>query len=160
MKRLHAKGKKSKILLRTMGQEKVIDSNIVHGLEISGLDNAKMIELPNLFTQSEMPVSKDDVVQQNDLKHYPYLKDVQLPSLDSKVELLIGNNCVEALEPWEIINSENGGPYAIRTKLGWTVSGVAKEPQDLSRNDVAHTRLNRTSVISDSHLHKQLINQL
>ena len=142
-----------------MGQEQVIDSNIVRGLEICGLESDKMIELPSVFTQHEMSVSKNDIVNQSDLKRWPYLKDVHLPSLDAEVELLVGNNCVEAFEPWEIINSEKGGPYAIRTAIGWSVNGVMKKPKDISDNGSVLVRVNRTSVILDSHLKQMMVNQ-
>ena len=39
------------------------------------------------------------------------------------VDLLIGANCVEALQPLEVIPSQQDGPYAYRTILGWYVVG-------------------------------------
>ena len=36
----------------------------------------------------------------------------------TEVTLLIGANCVKALEPCELYASKNGGPYAFRTLLG------------------------------------------
>ena len=38
-----------------------------------------------------------------------------------KVDLLIGSNCLEAFKPHEIIPSQDKGPYAFRTALGWFV---------------------------------------
>jgi len=37
--------------------------------------------------------------------------------------MLIGTNAPKLLEPWEIVNSRGGGPYAIRTVLGWVING-------------------------------------
>ena len=48
-----------------------------------------------------------------------------------EVGMLIGANCMKALEPMEIISSRNGGPYTYRTKLGWCIVG----PITTSRND-------------------------
>ena len=47
-------------------------------------------------------------------------------SLDDnqEVSLLIGANCVRALEPREVISSQNGGPYAFKTLLGWCIAGL------------------------------------
>ena len=42
---------------------------------------------------------------------------------DISVGLLIGANCVKALEPIQIIPSRDGGPYALKTKLGWCIVG-------------------------------------
>lgn len=33
----------------------------------------------------------------------------------------------EALEPWEVINSQGNGPYAIKTILSWTINGPKKK---------------------------------
>ena len=48
---------------------------------------------------------------------------MNLHQVDANVDILIGNDVPKALEPKEIHESENGGPYAIRTLLGWTVNG-------------------------------------
>ncbi|KAJ8040898.1 hypothetical protein HOLleu_15336 [Holothuria leucospilota] len=40
-----------------------------------------------------------------------------------EVGILLGNNVHKAMEPWDVINSQDDGPYAIRTCLGWVVNG-------------------------------------
>ena len=47
--------------------------------------------------------------------------------------MLIGANCIKALEPMEIKYSRNGGLYTYRTKLGWCIVG----PITTSRNNVS-----------------------
>ena len=42
---------------------------------------------------------------------------------DVQADLLIGANCMKALEPTKIIDNEGGGPYAYKTRLGWCVVG-------------------------------------
>ena len=42
---------------------------------------------------------------------------------NKEVSLLIGANCVRSLEPREVISSQNGSPYALKTLLGWCVVG-------------------------------------
>ena len=42
---------------------------------------------------------------------------------DVEVGLLIGANCMKALEPLKMIASNNGGPYAYQTHLGWCIVG-------------------------------------
>lgn len=54
------------------------------------------------------------------MNRWPYLEGVVLPDINAQVELLIGNDVPEALQVKE---SKDGGPYAIRTLLGWTVNG-------------------------------------
>ena len=43
--------------------------------------------------------------------------------MDSQVELLIGTDVPEALQPREVIPSIDGGPYATRVDLGWVING-------------------------------------
>ena len=45
--------------------------------------------------------------------------------------MLIGENCVEALQPLEVIPSQQDGPYAYRTIIGWCVVGpIVDEKSD------------------------------
>ena len=48
---------------------------------------------------------------------------IEIRCIDANVELLIGSDAPEILEPKEIRASRNGGPYASRTILGWVVNG-------------------------------------
>ena len=59
---------------------------------------------------------------------WPYLKDINLPNIDAEVELLMGSDVLKALEPQEVKRSEDGGPYAVRTLLGWTINGPLGRP--------------------------------
>ena len=63
------------------------------------------------------------------LKKWDYIEKISKERGDNKditVDLLIGTNCLEALEPVEVIPRQNDGPYAIRIALGWCVVGPIK----------------------------------
>ena len=141
-RQLNAKGRKTEILLETMGQEKTVTSYELSGLEVGNLDGDVFIELPHVYTQNSIPVSKENMATQKDLARWSYLKDVKLQELDAEVELLIGVNAPKALEPWQIINSQDNGPYAVKTVFGWTVNGPL-EPRTSAQPKV---RANRISV--------------
>lgn len=70
-----------------------------------------------------MLVTSDNIVTQEDVEKWPYLSDVQIPSIEANVDLLIGTNAPWLLEPWEVVNSRGNGPYAVKTVLGWVVNG-------------------------------------
>ena len=55
--------------------------------------------------------------------------------------MLNGANCLKALEPVEMITSQDGGSYAYKTKLGWCIVG----PIVSNKNGDA-LRCNRTAV--------------
>ncbi|XP_056001985.1 uncharacterized protein LOC125664373 [Ostrea edulis] len=120
---LNVEGKRTKLNLVTMGQEKVHDSYVICGLEVSDLNGDNTIELPPVFTQSTLPVSKKDVISLEDVKRWPHLHGVELNVIDCDIGLLIGVNVPKALEPWEIIPSASNGPFAVKTLLGWVING-------------------------------------
>eukprot|EP00794_Sanderia_malayensis_P008362 gene8362-biopygen6189 len=57
--------------------------------------------------------------------HGRYLSDLVFPTRleDCTVDLLIGVDVPEALQPEKIRRGEPGGPLAVRTKFGWTLNG-------------------------------------
>ena len=58
--------------------------------------------------------------------HLQSLKGKLAPKLDYEVGLLIGYDCSEALFPREVISAPraSGGPFGMRTDLGWGIVGV------------------------------------
>ena len=121
------------------------------------LDSNHIIELPDVYTQKEMPVTKEDIPRQEYIDQWPYLKDVRLPQIDAGIRLIIGNNVPKAVEPWQVVNSQEDGPYAIRTLLGWAVNGPLRNDDKVSYDADNGSRIsvNRTSIIS---LEQQLTN--
>lgn len=118
MSQLSLKGKITNILLKTMSHEKSMSTYVITGLEISGLDKNNFIQLPDVFTQKEMPVTRENIPTKKDLARWPYLQKVDISEIDGNIELLIGTNASKIIEPWEIINSQGEGP--IRSQdLGW-----------------------------------------
>lgn len=118
MHQLNIRGKETNILLRTMGQEKTVSSHIVPGLEVSELHGNTFIPLPVAYTQKTMPVTKQNISSPSDIVKWPYLKDVRLHSIDADIDLLIGTGAPAIMEPWQVINSQGEGQYAVRTLLG------------------------------------------
>ncbi|KAL4009499.1 hypothetical protein ACER0C_003351 [Sarotherodon galilaeus] len=122
MHELNLTGRKTNILLKTMGEEKVVSSHIVSGLEISSLDSDDFFELPEMYSHSDIPASADNAPSQDYVNRWTYLQQVSIPRIEAKIGLLIGANAPKAVEPWQVIASKNGGPYAVKTRLGWTIS--------------------------------------
>ena len=46
-----------------------------------------------------------------------------LNEIDADIDLLLGANAPRALEPRQIINAEDIGPYAVRTVFEWVING-------------------------------------
>lgn len=127
MNDLKLSGRKTDMLLKTMNEEKPVSTYVVSGLEVSSLFSNEFIDLPDAFTHKTIPVGKQNIPQQKDLERWPYLKEIHLPQIKTEIGLLIGANVPKAMEPWEVVSSVGNGPYAVRTKLGWTVNGPLRE---------------------------------
>ena len=124
VKRLKADSKKTKIKLTTINNSNDVESQFVRGLEVSDLDENTTIKLPAVFSRPVIPVSKDEMPTQADVDSWPqFHENVHLQFIDSDVDLLIGMNVPEALQPMEIISTASDGPYATKVKLGWVING-------------------------------------
>lgn len=156
-RKLNTCGKNCTILLRTMGQEKPVNSSVVTGLEVSSMEEHKFHKLPNVYTQPKLPVSKQHIPKQESVQKWSYLQEVKLPQLDAEIELLIGTNAAKLMEPWKVINSRGSGPYAVKTPLGWVLNGLMQESTcDLKGSHACAAVVNRVSV---ANLNELLVNQ-
>lgn len=77
-----------------------------------------------------MPVSTDNIISVEELTKWPYLNGIQIPCIRADVDLLIGTNASKLMEPWEVINSHEDGPYAVKTVLGWVINGPLQGNND------------------------------
>ena len=88
--------------------------------------DSSLLSLPKLNTRREIPVDKEEIATPAKIKEWKHLRSIsnEIVQRDNiQVGLLIGANCLKALEPTIIIHSEGGGPYAYKTRLGWCAVG-------------------------------------
>ena len=124
MKQLEVDGAKVKISLSTLEKKNSpVDSYLIRDLVVSDLDENDFVNLPILYTRPEIPVNVEDIPTQEDVDRWPYLHDVFIPHVDAEIGLLIASDVPEALDPVEMRHSQDGGPYASRTRIGWAVNG-------------------------------------
>lgn len=155
MTKLNLSAKKVRILMRTINQDKSITCHVLKDLEVSGLNQEHFCSLQEVYTQKTMPVDQSNIATQNDLACWPHLSHTCLPSIDAGVELLIGASVPEALEPWQIIRSQDNGPYAIKTMFGWAVNGPIKQLEEHVVEDHPHMTVNRITVMKLNELWEQ-----
>ena len=118
MKQLGIDGLKTRISLTILERKgSLVDSFLVRDLVMSDLDESNFIALPVLYTRTEIPVTKDDIPTQEDVDLWPHLGGVYFSNVSAEIDLLISSDVPEALDPLEVRNSENGGPYASRTRI-------------------------------------------
>ncbi len=160
-RKLNIKGKPTRILLSTMGQDKpgeqkLMNSFVISDLEVCGLEDTKFIDLPKVFTHSNIPVHVENIPKRSDIQKWSYLNEVRLPEIEADVGLLIGANCSRAMEPWHVINAEDGGPYAVKTAIGWVVNGPVRKELNDAMNKTPTFSVNRVSVME---IEKLLVQQ-
>lgn len=138
MNELNLHGNRINLRLTTVGEQNTIPGCVVTGVEVSSLDGCDFIELREVFCLATIPVNKRNIPLQEDVDRWPHLKQVRIPHIDAPIGLLVGANVPKAMEPVELIKSINDGPYAVRTVLGWTVSGPLREDNhEAARSEVA-----------------------
>ena len=148
---LGVSGKKTKLQVQTLLEDQRVNTRVLTDLEISDVDGQHTIQLPKVYTQDKMPVSLEDVVAKQDIEQWSYLSHISLQDYKKEsceVGLLIGSNVPKAAEPWEVIHSQNEGPYAYKTVLGWVVCGLKGKRTNITSN----------RILVKEDLHQQLVN--
>ena len=143
---LGIEGEKTRLSLTTLSKQNCITSCNLFTLEVFDLDENYFVELPSVFSVPSLLVSKDSIPTQEDVISFPYLRDLQIQTIDSDIGLLIGCDVPKALEPHETRLSQGQGPFATRTIFGWTVNGPLVrmgQPQPVCNFVKADEELNR-----------------
>ncbi|KAK0151923.1 hypothetical protein N1851_006693 [Merluccius polli] len=143
MHQLNAKGRKVEFILRTLGQERPVESYELIGLEVGNLDGSVYIDLPKVYTQCKIPVSKEK---------WPYLSGIQLHSIEANIEILIGMNIPKGNAT--LANSQKSSQWT--TLLGWVVNGPLNSCFATEETGQASMTVNRISM---DNLKDLLINQ-
>ena len=113
--------------IRTLIGHQKQSSYSLDGLSVSKLvlgpsEKTNWIRLPSTFTRKKIPVDHSEIATSAELKQWKHLDRIsgEIGGNESiTVNQLIGTNCLKALEPLEVIPSQENRPYAIRTTLGW-----------------------------------------
>lgn len=91
-------------------------------------------------------MTKDTIIRKEDLSKWPYLNKAQILVIGAKVVLLIGSNAPKVMEPWELINSQQNGPFAVRTHLEWVISGPLRGHDGTDITNYPTVLCNRISI--------------
>ena len=128
-------GRKTSISLTTLDNKGVLVEGELFALQIQDCNQGDFItELSSVICRPELPISQADIPTQNDVRRWDHLKGIDLKVDDIPVGILIGNDFPEILQPLEVRLSKDGGPYAVRTVLGWTVNGPLGNHRQILRS--------------------------
>lgn len=150
-RQLNVQGRLTELMLSTINAKAKVKSYILTDLEVSSLEDNNFIPLSKVFTQKDIPVSKENIPLQKEIEKWPYLNEVRLPHINAGVELLIGTKEYMILEPWKVIPSKDNGPYAIKTALGWILNGPLRDTA-VCEGALSCAAVNRIAVDNVEHL--------
>ena len=128
-----------------MHGQSYVNSTVISNLIVADLQDQNPIEIPKLFTREFIPVNHNQIPTQELLAGWKHLRGVshQVPGYraDLEIGMLIGSNCPAALEPQAVVPSEGDGPFSIRLRHRWTISGPLqvrnqKDPSTIVVNQI------------------------
>ena len=129
LEELKIEGKSTTVTVRTLNGDCKHSSLAVNDLEVVNIEGKQSdywITLPRMFSQDDLPVASVEIATPENIQQWKYLHRI-VPEMrmdrNVDVKLLIGANCLKALEPEEVISSQGDVPYAFKTKSGCCVVG-------------------------------------
>ena len=122
-------------------------------ITVTSIDNEASVDLSNVRTVTEIPISGSCIAKREDVRSWPHLNDIDLHELkDDDAMLVIGLQEKPALFlPVEYRIGGEMEPIGIRYSLGWTVVGPVGGQKD---NEVCSTNFVRT--LDNSYITKQI----
>ena len=131
VKKLGFSGVRTSIDIKTLNSNKKRDISLIEGLMVSKQPLPKdkriqWVKLPKLYSREQIPVDSAEIATPEKLERWRYLDSIvkEIARGDKvSVDMLIGANFIQALEPISVISSQDGGPYALQTILGWCIVG-------------------------------------
>ena len=131
--------------LATMHRESQVESTILDNLTVTSLDDENPIELPRSYTRDEIPAYHHHIPTPSLIEQWTHLSEVakKIPEFepDLDIGLLIGSNCPSALEPLEVVPCQSDGPFALRLRHCWTVSGPLRIRTDHDKGKIIANRI-------------------
>lgn len=116
----------------TTAVDTLLAENLEHAKEVTLLikgataKRGTPVLLSRVLVLSVLPESMSQTVASaDDVARWTHLRDLVAPHehSDPRVELLIGQDSPASLMPLEVRSGRAGEPFAVRTKLGWSING-------------------------------------
>ena len=103
---MQTSGRKTTLNLKTLNGETSESITAVEGLQVAESKNGSTwIKLPRIYTRKHLPVEEKEVTTPKKIEEWDYLKTISseiTQADDVEVGLLIGSNCMKALETLKV----------------------------------------------------------
>ena len=143
------------IRVTTINGSKQGRSTAIKGLQVDGIPShtsmygSYKMGLKITYSREFLAVDKDEIATIAKISAWDHLRAIadKIPEYDPSIPvgLMIGGDNIKAIEPLEIVQSNDDGPYAKRTRMGWCIVGPI-DKGSVSR-DIHSNRTGITEVI-------------
>ena len=108
---LKVSGIQTSVTIKTLNGDYKHSTIAVDSLEVTNVDEEKgeWMKLPRVFSQDHLPAESNEIATGDNIQKWEYLHKIisKMKNFDGlDVQLLIGANCLKALERLEVITSE------------------------------------------------------
>ena len=121
---LGIQGRPETMSLTTLDKKRNRMPTRVISLDVTDPDGEERLHLGQVYTRDSLPIDPRNRVTMSEAARWSHLKGLPLHHAPiDEVMLLIGQDYPDALIPLATVSGRRGEPYAVRTRLGWTVNG-------------------------------------
>ena len=93
-------------------------------LTIAGLNSNDVVDLHEVFSVKSLPIKPNKALIADEVNAWPHLQGLYFPKFPTSVGLLIGVDNPELFWTLEEKKGAPGQPFAVRTRLGWSLLGA------------------------------------
>lgn len=150
LEQLGASGPRLNFTLSGMTGSTSVESQLLDILLMS-VDETMLVDLSNVRTVKQMPISSDCIAKKGDLKKWPHLCDIELQELEvGEVMLVVGlKEKPNLFLPLEYKAGGEDESVAVRCSLGWTVIGPVGGQRGSPHCSAHFTRTIESSAVYD-----------
>ena len=130
--KLGVSGPRLNFTLSVMTGSTKVESQLLD-IVVTSMDETVSVELSNVRTVKQMPLSSDCIAKKGDLTRWPHLFDIELQELEvEEVMLVIGlKEKPNLFLPLEYKAGGEDEPAAVIYSLGWTVIWMTRIVQQI-----------------------------
>ena len=152
LRTLGLQGRAETMSLTTLDKKHNRTPTRVISLEVTDPDGEGKLHLGQVYTRDSLPIDPRNRITTNEAARWSHLKGLLLHHAPAdEVMLLIGQDYPDALVPLATVPGGKGEPYAIKTRLGWTVNGPV---------NASETRGEQQAFFTQGERYEQLDRQL
>ena len=124
LRTLGLQGRAETMSLTTLDKKHNRTPTRVISLDVTDPDGEGRLHLGQVYARDSLPIDPRNRVTMSEAARWSHLKGLLLHHAPiDEVMLLIGQDYPDALVPLATVPGGKGEPYAVKTRLGWTVNG-------------------------------------